>query len=169
MSELRPQISKTRVGFTQNRIHLALVYLHLTHQMQFCKSHSIAKRHFCLSCPSEGSGGWGGGALLLPGPGPGGRAPWWRLSLAPPMSLSFGSHPRDMGRCWSLLQDLTHSGFWSATETWAGSTQNTESLCQIVSVHRKHKAAEAGSGRRVQLLITANSGSSSRRGQTAHY
>lgn len=60
MSELRPQISKTRVGFTQNRIHLALVYLHLTHQMQFCKSHSIAKRHFCLSCPSEGSGGWGG-------------------------------------------------------------------------------------------------------------
>lgn len=92
LPELRPQIAKTHVYFTRNRIHLVLVYLHLTHQMQFCKSHSIAKRHFCLSCPSEGSGA-GGGALPLPGPG--GRAQWWRLTLVPPMSLCL----QDAGAC----------------------------------------------------------------------
>lgn len=57
LSELRPQISKTHVYFTRNQIHLVLIYLHLTHQMQFCKSHSIAKRHFCLSCPPLGGCG----------------------------------------------------------------------------------------------------------------
>lgn len=90
--ELRPRISKTHVYFTRNQIHLVLVYLHLTHQMQFCKSHSIAKRHFCLSCPSEGSRE-GEGA-----PEPDGKA-WWRRrrSLIPPMSLRFGSRPQDTG------------------------------------------------------------------------
>lgn len=38
LAELRPQSSKTRVYFTRNLIHLVLIYLHLTHQMQFCKS-----------------------------------------------------------------------------------------------------------------------------------
>ena len=55
LAELRPQSSKTHVYFTRNLIHLVLIYLHLTHQMQFCKSRSIAKRPFCLSLLSERS------------------------------------------------------------------------------------------------------------------
>lgn len=56
LAESRPQsCSKTHVYFTRNLIHLVLIYLHLTHQMQFCKSRSIAKRPFCLSLPSERS------------------------------------------------------------------------------------------------------------------
>lgn len=53
LAEPRPQSSKTHVYFTRNLIHLVRIYLHLTHQMQFCKSRWIAKRLFCLRLPSE--------------------------------------------------------------------------------------------------------------------
>lgn len=75
-AELGPQSSKTHVYFTRNLIHLVLIYLHLTHQMQFCKSRSIAKRLFCLSPPSERSRG----GLGLSPQGPGGSSQGWRLS-----------------------------------------------------------------------------------------
>lgn len=140
LPELRPQIAKTHVYFTRNRIHLVLVYLHLTHQMQFCKSHSIAKRHFCLSCPSEGSGAGGGIASA--------RTRW--QSSVVKVDPGSTNEPVPTG-CWSLLQGLTHSGLWAAAETWVGSPPNTESLCQTVSVRGKHKATEAGSRSNFQL------------------
>lgn len=55
LGEPRPQSSKTHVYFTRNLIHLVLICLHLTHQMQFCKSRSMAKGTFRLSLPSERS------------------------------------------------------------------------------------------------------------------
>lgn len=58
LAEPRPQSSKTHVYFTRNLIHLFLIYLHLTHQMQFCKSRLIAKRLFFLSLLLKGA--WGG-------------------------------------------------------------------------------------------------------------
>lgn len=64
LAEPRPQSSKTHVYFTRNLIHLVLIYLHLTHQMQFCKSRSIAKRLFCLSLPSERGQGRAGASAL---------------------------------------------------------------------------------------------------------
>lgn len=64
LPEPGPQSSKTHVYFTRNLIHLVLIYLHLTHQMQFCKSRSIAKRLFCLSLPSERGQGRAGASAL---------------------------------------------------------------------------------------------------------
>lgn len=77
-AEPRPGSSETHVHFTPNLIHLVLIYLHLSHQMQFCKRRSIAKRLFCLSLPLKGAG---------PQPqGPGGSSRGWRLNWDPGMA-----------------------------------------------------------------------------------